>query len=294
MRLLTAATLVTPDPEAAAARFGEWMGYQEVERGVVAADLAAAWGAPASAGRRVVACRPASGRDVFLRFVEGPHPEDYRALSTFGWAAIELCVQDTLKVRERMAASPFTIIGEPKALDGMPEIFPMQVRGPDQEIVFLTQIGGDLPGMKLPRASTPIDSLFILVLACSDLSASGAWLEGALGLTLTPTMEIDYEVLSDAFGLKADHRHAIACMTHEDDCFLEIDQYPDASTARPAEARGLPPGIAIGSFLHPDLGAVKGDWITPPAVREGAIYAGRRFGVLLGPDGVRVEVIQAG
>ena len=101
MRLLRAATLVTPDPEAAAARYGTWFDYTIAERGVVDPALAAAWQAPASAGRRFVVCQPASGAEIFLRFVEGPLVAGYRPLRSFGWAAIELCVQDVLAVAAR-------------------------------------------------------------------------------------------------------------------------------------------------------------------------------------------------
>src|SRR5690606_18824638 len=96
---------------------------------------------------------------------------EYAPLRTFGWAAIEICVQDTLTTFARMSEPdcPFEVIGPPRELDGMPMIFPMQVKGPDGEIVYLTQIRSDPPGMALPRAESAIDRLFILVLACSDL-----------------------------------------------------------------------------------------------------------------------------
>jgi catechol 2,3-dioxygenase-like lactoylglutathione lyase family enzyme len=180
MHLLRAATLVTPNPEATAALYATWMNYSVVERGDVSADLAASWGAPASAGRAYTLCAPESGREVYLRFVQGEAPADYKPLRTYGWAAIELCVQDVLKVNARMERSPFEIVGPPKPLDGFPTIFPMQVKGPDQEIVFLTEILGEVPEFALPRAESLVDRLFIIVLACSDVDASNRWLESAL------------------------------------------------------------------------------------------------------------------
>ena len=198
MELLRAATLTVPDPEATAARYGEWLDYSVVERGVVPHDLAVAWGCPASAGRTFVVCRPASGADVFIRFVQGDPPADYRPLRTFGWAAIEICTRDTIAVNARMERSPFEIIGPPRELDGMPAIFPMQVKGPDQEIVYLTQIRQNLPAYDLPRADALIDKLFILVLACSDMQASLDWFETVLKLSPGRSMDIVYTMIAKA------------------------------------------------------------------------------------------------
>ncbi|MCA3734847.1 MAG: hypothetical protein INE97_05825 [Phenylobacterium sp.] len=292
MELLRAATLTVADPEATAARYVEWLDYSIVERGPVSLDLAAAWGCPASAGRASVVCRPASAAEVFLRFIEGATPADYKPLRTFGWAAIEICTQDTHAVNARMEGSPFQIIGPPKELDGLPSIFPMQVKGPDQEIVYLTQIRDNLPAYDLPRAASLIDKLFIIVLACSDLQASLGWFETELKLSAGRSMDLVYSMINAAFDLPADTKHALATMMHGRDCFLELDQYPDETTARPTELGALPPGIAITTFRHPDFNALRG-WISPPVVRNGAVYGGRRAGTLRAPDGALVEIVEA-
>lgn len=293
MRLLRAATLVTPDPDATAARYGAWLDYTVAEHGVIDPALAASWDAPGSAGRRYVVCRPASGAEIFLRFIEGRTVEAYQPLRTFGWAAIELCVRDVLAVNARMEKSPFEIIGPPRRIDGLPTIFPMQVKGPDGEIVYLTQIDADLPDYDLPRAQTLIDHLFILVLGCSDLAATGAWLERVGGLKQERSLDLVYTMLSQAFDLPPDRLHTIATLTHERDVFLEIDQYPTQATARPSEAGALVPGIALGSLLHTNLDAVPAPWLTPPIPRDGVLYGGRRAGVVRGPDGVLLELIEA-
>ncbi len=293
MNLLRAATLTVADPEATAARYGQWLDYVVVERSRVDPDLAASWRAPASAGRDMVVCRPSSGADVFLRFVQGEPPADYRPLRTFGWAALEICVSDTLAVAERMAASPFEVIGPPRELDGMPEIFPMQVRGPDDEIVYLTQIRRQPQGVRLAQAQSLIDRLFILVLASAGLTATRAWFAERLGLTVHGEVAIRYTMISKAFGLPEDTKHAIATAGHEIDTFLEFDQYPQGATPRPCGMDQLPPGVAIATLLHPDLDAVAAPFVTPPSVREGAVYGGRRCGVVRTPDAALVELIEA-
>jgi catechol 2,3-dioxygenase-like lactoylglutathione lyase family enzyme len=155
----------------------------------------------------------------------------------------------------------------------------------------LTQIRSDLPDYDLPRADSLIDKLFILVLACSDMEASARWFRDTLGIQHGRKMEIIYSMINNAFGLPADTRHRLATGIHERDCFLEFDQYPAAATTRPGDPEALPPGIAMTTLLHPDIDAVPGDWIMPPAPRSGPVYGGRRAGVLRAPDGTRVEVV---
>jgi catechol 2,3-dioxygenase-like lactoylglutathione lyase family enzyme len=294
LNLLRAATLSVPDPDAAAARYVRWMDYEVVERGFIDADLAQSWGAPLAAGRAFAVCRPASGAEVFLRFVQGETPAGYRPLRTYGWAALEICVADTIRVAERMEDSPFEIIGPPRELDGMPEIFPMQVRGPDDEIVYLTQIRSQPQGSRLAQARCLIDRLFILVLGCSDLTATRDWFARRLGLAEHPEIAIRYTMLSKAFDLPAETRHRIATSGHEIDTFLEFDQYPAGATERPTLAGALPPGIAIVTLTHPDLNAVSARWLSAPSPRAGAIYGGLRQAVTRTPDGALVELLSHG
>lgn len=291
--MLRGATLTTLDAGAAAGRFCRWFEYLVVEEGEVSRALAESWGAPGSAGRRFVTLQPASRANVFLRLVEGEGHPDYRPLRTYGWAALELCVRDTLAVHERLQASPFQVIGPPRALEGLPTIFPMQVQGPEGETIFLTQILGDLPEYDLPRAESLIDRLFILVLACSDLERSRRWFSDTLGIASGRELEIPYSVLSKAFGLPASVLHCIATGVSGRDCFLEFDQYPSGATSRPGRRDALPPGIALATLVHPDLGAIHSPWIRAPEAQSGALYAGRAAGTLRAPDGTLVELVQA-
>jgi len=292
MKLLRAASLTTPDPEATGRRYAEWLDYTVVERGVVTADLADSWGCPGSAGKTYVVAQPASGADIYLRFVQGDRHPDYRPLRTFGWAAIEVCVQDVLKVNARMAQSPFEIIGPPKQLDGMPTIFPMQVKGPDGEIVYLTEIRGDLPEYELPRAGALIDKLFILVMGCSDLQASLNWFSENVGIGFGRQIDIIYTMLAQAFELPMDQPHRIVTGVHERDVFLEFDQYPKAATPRPRHLGELAPGIALATLKHPDFDSLKGPWIAEPVRRDGPIYGGGRVGAKRAPDGTLVEIVE--
>lgn len=292
MKLLRAATLSVADLDAAEARYRDYLDYETIASGPLGEGLAAAFGAPRAAQARHVVMRPASGAEIYLRLVEQPAVEGYRPLVTFGWNAIEICVQDVLAAHERVQGSPFEVIGPPREIDGLPAIYPMQMRGPDGEIVYLTQIRDDLPAYDLPRATAPIDRLFILVAGCSDMHASLKWFDETLGFETGRVMDIEYHMLADAYGTPRTELHTISTAVHGRDVFLELDQYPPEAGPRPMREGWMAPGASVGTFLHPDFDSIKGDWVSPPTVREGAPYSGKRSGVLRGPDGLLVEVVE--
>lgn len=297
MRLIRASTLTVSDVAHSAALYSKWLDYECVEEGEVDMSLAQSWDAPKTAGQRYAVLQPASGAEVFIRLIEQAAMPAYKPLRTYGWAAIEICNQDTLAVNERMERSSFDIIGPPKELDGMPAIFPMQVMGPDQEIIYLTEIRSDLEEYDLPRAESLIDKLFILVMACSDMEVTGRWLEDHMMVTKGRSIEIIYSMINNAFDLPSHTKHALATLKHERDVFLEIDTYPDAATPRDTHKDMLPPCAAIGSFIHPDFDRLakinEGHWITPPETRNGVIYMGKKAGTLRDPDGTLIEIIEA-
>lgn len=294
MNLLRCATHVVVDLDTTVDRYARWLHYAVVERGAVPPDLAAAWGSPASAGRRYAVCRPASGAMVFLRFIEGDPVPGYRPIRSHGWAAIEICVQDVLAVDARMAGagSPFDVIGPPTRIPGLPTIFPMQVRGPEQETLYFTQIMTDDPASGLPRAGSLIDTPFILVLACADMPATARWFADRLKLDLSDRMAIQYSMIAHAFDLPITDLHEIATAKWQGDVFLEFDQYPAQAVSRPTLPGALPPGVAICTLLHPAFDALALDWVAPPVVRPGVVYDGRTVGVVKTPEGALVEVIR--
>ncbi len=296
MKLLRAATLSVSHLDRASDNYCEWLDYSVAERGELDTRLAASWGSPGAAGRRYAVLRPASGHDIFLRLIENRIHPDYVPLRTYGWAAIEICVTDVLAANERMQASPFEIIGPPREIEGLDAIYPMQVRGIDGEIVYLTQIRDDLPEFDLPRAEALIDRLFILVMACSDMAASLEWMRAHAGLDIgRDRLEIVYTMLANAFDLPIDDLHVISTMVHGRDVFLELDQYPPQATARPRYDGELPQGVAVGTLMHPEfdrLADLNRDlWITPATIHESVVYAGKPAGTLRAPDGTLVEIV---
>jgi hypothetical protein len=293
MKLLRAATLTVADLDRAIRNYETYFDYSVIERGHVAADLAASWDAPKSAEQPYAILQPSSGAEIYLRFIEQKPVEGYRALRSYGWAAVEICVQDVLAANARVENSPFEIIGPPREIDGLPAIYPMQVKGPDEEIVYLTQIRDDLPAYDLPRAATPIDKLFILVLGCSDMAASNRWMERHAGVAMGRDMAIVYTMLAKAYGTPMDELHTISTMIHGRDVFLELDQYPPAATPRPRHDGMLVPGCAIGTLYHPDFASLPGPWISPPVRRDGPVYKGKRVATMKDLDGTLIEMVEA-
>ena len=298
MKLIRAATLSVTDLDRSVELYTAWLDYRIVERGNLDAGLAISWGAEDAADRPFAVLRPASGHDVFLRLVQVERVPTFVPLTSYGWAAIEICVQDVLKAHARLSESPFEVIGPPRKIEGLDAIYPMQVKGPDGEIVYLTEIRDDLPEFDLPRAAAPIDRLFILVMGCSDMNASLDWLEAHAGFSVgRRKMEIVYTMLAKAFGTPETDLYAISTMVHERDVFLELDQLPETATVRPGRGGDLPPGVALGSFWHPDFDAIdrqcRSEWIAPPARYDSAVYLGKRAATMRAPDGTLIEMIEA-
>jgi len=292
MHLLRAASLCVSDLNQSIALYRDYLDYQLVERHTLTQLQAESWNAPQSAGTEVCVLQPRSGADIFLRLIEQPSVADYQALRTFGWAAIEICVQDVLAVNERIQSSPFEVVGPPRKIEGLDAIHPMQVKGYDEEIVYLTQINSDLPTFALPRAQTPIDHLFILVLGCSDRQATQQWFIDHIGLQMGREMDIVYTMLAHAFETPVDQLYTISTLVHERDVFLELDQYPDAATNRPKHAGMLPPGPCIATLKVPDLSQITAEWIKPPQKTQGSIYQGKRSGTVLTPDHSLLELVE--
>ena len=292
MKLLRAATVTVSDLSRSIDLYSRFFDYSVLETGEISDALAESWGTPNSAGASYAVMQPSSGAEIYLRFIEQAAVPGFKALRSYGWNAIEICVQDVMAANARMQDSPFEIIGPPNKIPGLDAIHPMQVKGPDEEIVYLTQINDDLPEYKLPRAGSLIDKLFILVIGNSDMDRAAKWMQEKCGLAFGREMEIPYTMIAKAYGTPLDELHRICTLIHEDDVFLELDQYPEAAIDRPRHDGMLVPGCAIGTLYHPDFDSLPGPWLSAPTARDGVIYKGKRVGVLQDPDGTLIEMVE--
>ncbi|RYE41542.1 MAG: hypothetical protein EOP21_08740, partial [Hyphomicrobiales bacterium] len=132
------ATIGAPDLGAIEGQYGEWLEYRVRERGEISADLAASWAAPAMAGRPFIVMSGDGAPDDYIRAVQITSVPEYKPLTTFGWAAFEIIVDDVFAVDERLRRSGFNIIAGPTPLQFMPSIIAMQAIGPAGECLYFT------------------------------------------------------------------------------------------------------------------------------------------------------------
>jgi catechol 2,3-dioxygenase-like lactoylglutathione lyase family enzyme len=252
---IRAVTYAAPDLEAVEAAYVGALGYQVVGRSPVSADQAAAWDAPAVAGRPALVLGPASGEPVLLRFVLSPAALGWQALKTYGWNATEFVVQNVDDLARRLQDSPFRIIGPPKGLTRFPMIRAMQAIGPAGECCYFTQVG-EGSGLDLAPALSAVGRVFIVVAAGPDAEALFAPYI-ALGLPWDAPVSTPVRVISDAHGLPHDslHPHGLVRLTRG--TLVELDGYPPSATRRPQLPGELTPGMAVVSFeaeaLEPGL-----------------------------------------
>lgn len=292
MILLRGATVTVASLDRSIELYTRYLNYRLIETGSVDSDIAESWQAPGVTGHAYALLQPASGREIYLRFVEQEPVPGFRALRTYGWNAIELCVTDMKEVYARLKDSPFEIIGPPRENPGLANIHPMQIKGPDEEVVFLTQINADTPPYKLPRAQSLIDQVFIMVIGCRDMAAATSWFETNLGLERGEHLKIAYTMLAKAYDKDLSTQYQLTTLMHDFDVFLEVDQYPAEATERHKQNGMLPPGCAITTFWHPELDLIQRAHSNPAQMHAGVFYDGGKSILLEGPDGALVEVVE--
>ncbi|ANU06359.1 VOC family protein [Paraurantiacibacter namhicola] len=282
-----------PDLDEALRAYRDTLGLELAERGELDADLAQSWGCPGNAGSPYAVLRPASAEPCWMRLVEQPAHPGFRPTRSYGWAAFECTVEDVWHWPDAIPPGQFEIVGPPKVIENIePAFIPMQVLGPGREMVYLNQVLADMPGSDLPRAKSPVDRIFIVVLAAPDREASVEWYRQRLHLDRGADFTIPYTMINNAFGLSPDTQTTLTMVSKGRMPIVEVDDYPAEAAARPRHEGLLPPGNALVTLAVQDLDACELDWIAAPASREGALYEGRRAATTLGPAGELLELVE--
>jgi catechol 2,3-dioxygenase-like lactoylglutathione lyase family enzyme len=284
--------VTVPDLDAALIDYRDRLGLRLVEFGNVGAPLADSWGCLANADSRMATLQPVSGSRCFIRLVEQPVPAAFVPTTSYGWASYELTVLDVFGWPARIADSGFTIVGPPKEIEGLPYFVAMQVHGPGREMLYFNETRSNTPSSDLPVARTTMDHMFIVILAARDRAASIGWYCDRLGLDEGDTYVIEYSMINDAFGLPAGTTSGLTMIQNGRMPIVEIDDYPPQTAERPRDPGCLPPGNALVSLAVESLDACRCDWIAPPAVHDGALYAGRRSATTIGAAGELLELIE--
>jgi hypothetical protein len=241
-------TLSCHDLGAMEAAYAGFLDYRLVERGRVTNAQAAAWQAPEVEGAEFIAMSPAGGDDFQFRFIAGPHQPGYVPLTTYGWNASEVMVQDVDAMAERVADSPFEIVGEPRDLSFSADIRAMQIKGPANEIVYLTQFKNPVPGLSVPEARTAVDRTFIVILGGAAMTELQDFFAERFGLLRAPVVESRVTMLSKALDVSVETLYPIAAIQLLGESLIEVDEMPAQVGPRECLPGHLPPGIAIVGF----------------------------------------------
>ncbi len=268
-------------------------GYRTVERGSLPAELCAAWDTPAAVGQPYCLMRPASGEEVYLRFVETGE-RGHGPPAACGWSATELLVTDVDELATRLDGSGFRRLGGPGDLYARANApRAMQVIGPSGELVYFTRLlpGGSRYGLK--QARSYVDRPFIVTVGGPSCAAMHEFYGGTLGLRIMDRTPFVNSILAYLYGLPAATVFPTAVAAIPGRRFLvEMDECPESVPPRARRAGHLPPGFAMVSFLVHDLEEIRLPMRAPPRAINGIGYDGRWVAVVEGPVGEWLELIE--
>ena len=271
----------------------DFLRYKVLNTGYLSSELARTWNAPNNVDSRIAVMAPESGDEtVLVRIVENQHPSKYESLRTFGWASLELTVANVDELEIQLKDSPFTIIGHPHDLgfaDG--KIRAMQVRGPADEIILLTQIKDQVEGFHLPIANSNVDRPFVAILATRDLETAQAFYYDKLLVPKGNRISTEIWALSQAFHLSRDTLHTISTGQLPNQSLIEMDEYPEDATRRPLMPGHLVPGICHVTFAVTTIDDLPLYWLTEPNVFSGPPYEEHRQVTCFGSTGELIELI---
>ena len=285
--------LVTvPDIDSALTDYRDRLGLRLVDESVVGEALAASWNCPGNAGSRMATLQPSSGSHCFVRLVEQAKPAGYRPTTTYGWNSYEITVEEVFAWPDRLAGSGFEIVGPPREIPGLPYFVAMQIVGTGGEMIYLNESRSDTPSSDMPKARSPVDHMFIVILGTPDRAAAVAWYRERLGFDEGESYEIEYTMINRAFDLPPGTKSGLTMIQNGRMPIIEVDGYPSQARVRPRAEGLLPPGNALVSLAVADLDRCDCAWIAPPQVHAGPLYRGQRSATVIGVAGEMLELVE--
>lgn len=239
-------TILTHNLSKSAAMYISAFGWQDKETEYqLRSKEASRWQATNLAGARVLEVRGINGG---LRFIESTVYENPIPLRTFGWSALEICVDDVHKYVAQAVKAGFEVLNEAVPLSGTAKPLPLiaaQLAGINGEVVYITQILSKVPNFELPDVSKESGSIFICVLGTSDLEKSREILESQFEVRRASDREVAIRVINRVYEKPLDTLHRLSSLQLAGRNAIEIDQLPSAAAQREKLAGNLPPGISI-------------------------------------------------
>ena len=239
-------TILTHDLSKSAAMYISAFGWQEKgSEYLLSADEASRWQATNLTGARVL---EVCGINGGVRFIESTTYQNPLPLRTFGWSALEICVDDVHKYVAQAVEAGFEVLNEAVPLSGTAKPLPLiaaQLAGINGEVVYITQILSEVPNFELPDVSKESGSIFICVLGASDLEKSREVLESNFEVRRASDREVAIRVINRVYEKSLDSLHRLSSLQLAGRNAIEIDQLPNEGAQREKLASNLPPGISV-------------------------------------------------
>jgi predicted enzyme related to lactoylglutathione lyase len=239
-------TILTHDLPASAQMYISAFGWQIKESEYeLRVEEASRWQAKDLAGARVLEVYGINGG---VRFIESDQYQNPLPLRTFGWSALEICVDDVHKYVAQAVAAGFVVMNEAVPLSGSAKPLPLiaaQLSGINGEVVYITQILSEVPNFELPDVSKESGSIFICVLGASDLEKSREILESNFEVRRASDREVGIKVINRVYKKPLDTLHRLSSVQLAGRNAIEIDQLPVEGEQRELIAGYLSPGISI-------------------------------------------------
>jgi hypothetical protein len=272
-----------------------YLQYSEIQRGTISTELATLWNASDMSGKAFVLMQPASGADVWLRFIETGHNLPFQYPLYQGWNATELLVADPDKLAASFKDSPFTVIGGPHDLyTSKKSPRAIQVLGPGGELLYFSRLlpGGSRYGLK--GAKSFVDRTFNVIVGGINLQSLGDFYSQQLGLRIYDPITFTIPMLADVCGVPGNTPFSLQIAKIAGRRFIiELDEYPPGVPPRPAVKGMIPPGMSMVSFMVDSLDKLPVSWRTAPQSVSGPGYDGQRAAVTEGAAGEWIEIIES-
>lgn len=295
LKRIKIATVGTSDVLNTAEIYENWLDYKLVEEGQISNALARSWGAPSVEGKQYIIMQSQSGDDVYLRIIQVSVPDNYKALNSYGWNAIEIIVEDPDAIYEKLIESPFKHLAGPEMLGGgLSTIRAVQFKGPSEEVFYFTTETGDRTKSTLLTPRSSVDRPFIMVLAGPDPRAIMNFYVTTFDAEEAMYLELPVDLIAKAQGLPSDHIYEIGLLRlREFSNSIEVDGYPETTGKREVAKGDVPPGVSITTFTVADLDLIDPAlFISPPTRINSLAYGRNRSATIIGPAGELIELIE--
>ncbi len=274
--------------------YQELLDYRVADSGRLPESLTAVWATPGMTGMPYALLQPASGAEVYLRFIETGDTGGYWPPVTQGWIATEVLTTDPDAVMDKLAGSAFRRIGGPADLYPSPKAArALQTAGPAGELMYFTRI---LPGgsrFGLHGAKSFVDRPFIMVVGGRSLADIETFYGETLGLRIWPQEPFRIGQMSQVLGLPSETTYPMSIARIPGrDFLLELEELPPELDRRQVPEGRLPQGLAIVSFTGAPLSKLNLEYRAEPRQIDLPPYAGRRVGVIEGAAGEWLELIE--